>query len=184
MSYPTRTHGNASTYRNGCRCDPCRDAHRERTRVYRDRNARRLKQDRAAVKHGSDTTYNDFRCRCGECRRAHTERQTPRPRTGKGGDARMSNWNTTGQRNAAIRGKPLSRQEIEVLTAISMGYADGQTAAMLGIAASTVRTYVSSMTVKLGASNRAHLVRLGFIGGYLRLSQQELADGSRMRRAA
>lgn len=75
VSFSARAHGEASTYRSGCRCQPCRDAHRERTRVYRDRNTAQLNDDAAVVKHGSDTTYNDFRCRCGECRQAHTERQ-------------------------------------------------------------------------------------------------------------
>jgi hypothetical protein len=31
-------HGTASAYRQGCRCDPCRDYNRATTRSWRDRN--------------------------------------------------------------------------------------------------------------------------------------------------
>ena len=84
----------------------------------------------------------------------------------------MSNLHVAGLR--ATRGQRLTGREIEVLTAVSMGYADGQTAAMLGVTAGTVRGHVSAITVKLGAGNRAHLVRLGFTEGYLRLSMETL----------
>ena len=77
-------------------------------------------------------------------------------------------------RASALRGKPLTKPEVEVLTAISMGYNDGQTAAMFGITPSTVRSHLGRIMVKLGASSRAHMVRLGFTEGYLRLSPETL----------
>jgi DNA-binding NarL/FixJ family response regulator len=77
----------------------------------------------------------------------------------------------------------LSRQEIEVLTAISMGYTEGQIAAMLGITPGTVRDHIGAIAVKLGAGNRCHMVRLGFTQGYLRLDMESLARKP-LRRAA
>lgn len=86
----------------------------------------------------------------------------------------MSNLHAAGMRSGALRGKPLSPKEVEVLTAVSMGYSDGQTAAMLSITPGTVRTHTSAIRVKLGASNTAHAVRLGFTEGYLRLTPDTL----------
>jgi DNA-binding CsgD family transcriptional regulator len=82
----------------------------------------------------------------------------------------VSNWHTVGARRASLRGQRLSDREVEILTAVSMGYTDGQAAAMLGITPGTVRDHVSAIKAKLGASNSAHMVRLGFVDGYLRLT--------------
>lgn len=86
----------------------------------------------------------------------------------------MSNWHNVGARTASLRGQPLSGREIEILTAVSMGYTDGQVAAMLHITPGTVRDHASAISVKLGAANRAHMVRLGFTQGYLRLTVETL----------
>lgn len=91
----------------------------------------------------------------------------------------MSNWHTVGPRNAALRGQPLSLREVEVLTAVSLGHTEGQIAAMLRITVGTVRDHVSAISAKLGASNRPHMVRLGFIQGYLRPSPETLRAWAR-----
>lgn len=51
---PNRTHGNASTYRAGCACDPCRTAHRDHYRALRggytdDRCSHRTTYKRAGI---------------------------------------------------------------------------------------------------------------------------------------
>jgi len=60
-----RTHGLLSTYRNGCRCDPCRGANRDKERGRRRRNG-------SGRTHGIVSTYVAG-CRCGECTEANRE---------------------------------------------------------------------------------------------------------------
>lgn len=61
-----RTHGLLSTYRHGCRCEPCRAANRNK-----DRAARRKTSGRT---HGRISTYNAG-CRCEPCREVKSEIQ-------------------------------------------------------------------------------------------------------------
>lgn len=66
-------HGHANTYKNGCRCDACREANR----VYQaSANSRRAADpslaDRAG--HGRASTYINYRCRCTPCRDAAAAR--------------------------------------------------------------------------------------------------------------
>ncbi|PWI08359.1 hypothetical protein DIZ27_23255 [Streptomyces sp. NWU339] len=65
-------HGHYSTYRKGCRCDDCREAHRQRCSEWRESK----KQDPTAADwagHGKTSTYKNHGCRCAPCRRANTE---------------------------------------------------------------------------------------------------------------
>lgn len=77
----TRTHGLASTYRGGCRCDGCRTANTVRARLER---ARRAASTPPAGAHGKAATYSNWRCRCEPCRAAHAlylaTRRTPQRR--------------------------------------------------------------------------------------------------------
>lgn len=72
-------HGKASTYVNwACRCQPCKDAHREDgIRKYRARNwvngTAPVQADPMDVndpgdpRHGTNTGYTNWRCRCDRC---------------------------------------------------------------------------------------------------------------------
>lgn len=68
------THGTASTYRNGCRCEPCRIANTKRTRQERQARRERLRVDPSLAPHGRYTTYENWGCRCDACSADHEER--------------------------------------------------------------------------------------------------------------
>lgn len=62
----TATHGKASTYSRGCRCDPCRVAMAAADRA---RRTERKSAGEQPPTHGV-TGYNKFGCRCDVCRTA------------------------------------------------------------------------------------------------------------------
>lgn len=65
-------HGHANTYKNGCRCDDCRNAHRiYQAAATKRRAADPTLADRAG--HGKAATYTNYACRCGLCRAANTK---------------------------------------------------------------------------------------------------------------
>lgn len=55
------------SYREGCRCDPCKKAHRERQYAQIERRHDALLLDPSIAPHGSRSTYNNYRCRCEPC---------------------------------------------------------------------------------------------------------------------
>ena len=57
--------------------------------------------------------------------------------------------------------EPLTGRELEVLQLVAQGLANKQIAISLGISEHTVKFHISSLTAKLGASNRTEAVRLG-----------------------
>ena len=59
-----RTHGKAPTYRHGCRCADCTEAHRADHAARRARFAERPQED---VPHGTMSAYTNWHCRCGPC---------------------------------------------------------------------------------------------------------------------
>jgi len=61
----------------------------------------------------------------------------------------------------------LTRRERNVLQLLADGETTGSAAMKLGISASTVRTHVEHMRLKLGAKTRAELVSLGYRFGFL-----------------
>lgn len=61
----------------------------------------------------------------------------------------------------------LTAREREVLLHIADGYGDAETALHLHIGEATIRTHLESMSTKLGARNRPHLVRLACEQGLL-----------------
>lgn len=65
----SRTHGNAATYRAGCRCDDCREANRVRSVAER---ARRAARSRDEVPHGTAGGYSNWGCRCERCTAANS----------------------------------------------------------------------------------------------------------------
>lgn len=63
----------------------------------------------------------------------------------------------------------LTPRETEVLQQLSLGLANKQIAAVLGLSENTVKFHISSLYAKLGAGNRAEAVRLGARQGYITL---------------
>ena len=64
-------HGDHRTYKKGCRCDDCRDAHRKwcaGQRAVRQQDP--AAADRAG--HGKPSTYKNYGCRCMRCSKANT----------------------------------------------------------------------------------------------------------------
>lgn len=59
----------------------------------------------------------------------------------------------------------LSVRETQILTGISEGLTAKEMSAQMGLALSTVRTYVSRLFKKLGAKDRAHAVSIGYARG-------------------
>lgn len=56
------THGTVQCYQNGCKCDPCKKANRERHEKWLDSRT----EDR--IPHGTLSGYTNWRCRCPDCK--------------------------------------------------------------------------------------------------------------------
>ena len=65
--------------------------------------------------------------------------------------------------------EPLTPREIEVLRLLSLGLANKEIAARLGISEHTVKFHLSAIYSKLGAANRAEAVRRGLQRGLIPL---------------
>lgn len=63
------THGKASTYRHGCRCDDCRSAHTDHCKRKR---AERRSRPHEEIPHGLGG-YRNWNCRCEVCKAAKSE---------------------------------------------------------------------------------------------------------------
>lgn len=66
----SRAHGLPNTYKNGCRCEQCREANR----VYQAAATARRAADPTAADiagHGRASTYSNYLCRCDACRAAN-----------------------------------------------------------------------------------------------------------------
>jgi DNA-binding NarL/FixJ family response regulator len=63
--------------------------------------------------------------------------------------------------------KPLTARELEVLQLISEGFSNDQVATRLYVSVETVKSHVSALFTKLGASSRAHAVAVAFRHGLL-----------------
>jgi hypothetical protein len=64
-------HGDYRTYKKGCRCAACRDAHRNYCAGQRSvRKQEPSSADRAG--HGKPSTYKNHGCRCTPCSKANT----------------------------------------------------------------------------------------------------------------
>lgn len=61
-----RTHGLASAYRAGCRCEPCTKANSD---FLRDKRAERAQRPADEVPHGL-SGYKNWLCRCEICKAA------------------------------------------------------------------------------------------------------------------
>lgn len=61
----------------------------------------------------------------------------------------------------------LTPQQLKVLSYISHGYSNAAIGAELFISEDTVKTHVRRVMVTLGATDRAHAVRIGFEEGLL-----------------
>jgi DNA-binding NarL/FixJ family response regulator len=63
----------------------------------------------------------------------------------------------------------LTKRELEVLQLIAAGNANKQIADQLSIGEATVKTHVTNILSKLGASDRAHAVTIGLKRGFIQL---------------
>ena len=63
--------------------------------------------------------------------------------------------------------KPLSPRETDALTFLAMGYGRGQVADMLEISEHTLRAYIESARLKLGANNTTHAVARALAEGLI-----------------
>jgi two-component system response regulator DesR len=62
---------------------------------------------------------------------------------------------------------PLSARETDILKRYAGGYEIREIAAQVHLSSGTVRNYLASATLKLGARNRAHAVRIAAEAGWL-----------------
>lgn len=67
-------------------------------------------------------------------------------------------------------GNALTARELDVLRLASLGYTNRDIGAALEIRESTVKSHMSTILVKLGASDRAHAVRLAVQRGFIELT--------------
>jgi DNA-binding CsgD family transcriptional regulator len=65
--------------------------------------------------------------------------------------------------------RPLSGRELDVLRLLCEGLPNKAIAARLGIAAGTVKTHVRRVTLKMGATNRSHVVAIAANSGLFRV---------------
>lgn len=75
----------------------------------------------------------------------------------------LSRWTTAGSAQApsslsALRNGPLTERELEILRLLCQAYSNAEIAEIAGVAASTVKTHVSSIMAKLGVSSRLKAV--------------------------
>lgn len=65
-------------------------------------------------------------------------------------------------------GTPLTARETEVLRLVAHGLTGGEIAAKLVLSPATVRTHMRRVLARLGATNAANAVALGYERGFLR----------------
>lgn len=63
-------HGSYSRYKQGCRCDDCRNANCIRQAEANHRRHQRLIAGEVFPPHGCWSTYCNYGCRCEQCRAA------------------------------------------------------------------------------------------------------------------
>lgn len=65
------------------------------------------------------------------------------------------------------RHRPVTPQEARILNWVSLGFTNGQIGTKMGLSEDTVKSYMTRLFRKLGAKDRAHLVRRGVEEGTL-----------------
>ena len=65
-------------------------------------------------------------------------------------------------------GAPLTERERDVIWLVAQGGSNSEIAERLHLAAHTVKSHLQRISAKLEARNRAHVVHLAHIGGWLR----------------
>jgi len=64
---PNRTrHQTGTAYNSGCRCEVCKETHRNR--LNKCRWEREALSDKSRLKHGVRSTYLNWGCRCAPCK--------------------------------------------------------------------------------------------------------------------
>lgn len=77
------THGLASTYRHGCRCELCRDANTDFCKQQRTERSNRPVDD---IPHGL-SGYQNWDCRCEVCKAAKSEKNAAAYQASRGSAA-------------------------------------------------------------------------------------------------
>lgn len=72
-----------------------------------------------------------------------------------------------------VYGQKPTPRELRVLALTAHGLTNLQIGHRLGLSDYTVATYLRRLFVKLGANNRAHVVTIGFVKGYLKLPARD-----------
>jgi DNA-binding NarL/FixJ family response regulator len=70
-------------------------------------------------------------------------------------------------------GSPLPSHEHQALIGASFGMTDKQIGAWMYLSHNTVKTYLGRAYKRLGATDRAHAIRLGFEAGLLAVGQED-----------
>lgn len=68
-----------------------------------------------------------------------------------------------------VYGQKVTPRELRVLALAARGLTNKQIGTRLSLKDATIATYLKRLYIKLGASNRAHVVTIGFVRGYLKL---------------
>lgn len=71
-------------------------------------------------------------------------------------------------RKAAVVSRALSPRELEYVSLVSEGMTHEQVAELLGLSLSTVKTYALRTFEKTGVSNRAQLIVLAYMNGWIK----------------
>jgi DNA-binding CsgD family transcriptional regulator len=74
-------------------------------------------------------------------------------------------------------GRHLTQREVEVLRMVSEGLSSKHIGAELGITPKTVDTYIEHIRMKLGATNRSHMIALAISEGLLDTGDPGGEDG-------
>ena len=67
--------GTVQRYRQGCRCQPCKDANAVAKRESKHRQRALHGRPPGTVTHGTTYAYDVFRCRCEDCIIGHNRRR-------------------------------------------------------------------------------------------------------------
>lgn len=71
LTLEDRRHGTDAGWQQGCRCTPCRTAHRDFQADWRSRTVLARNDPR----HGTINGYTNFGCRCTKCRQTYRDQR-------------------------------------------------------------------------------------------------------------
>jgi DNA-binding NarL/FixJ family response regulator len=83
------------------------------------------------------------------------------------GGARLIGETLRRETAGQVIGEMLTARELEVLRLAACGHSNRQIGALLHIREATVKTHMSTIMVKLGASDRTHAVTIATLRGFI-----------------